>query len=49
MKVGLDAALKQVRFSEEKYRARGGVYDWLRDRPAAEWFSGDRMPSATAA
>lgn len=36
LKVGLDAALKQVRFSEEKYRARGGVYDWLRDRPAAE-------------
>ena len=35
LEVGLDAALEQARFSEEKFRARGGVYDWLRDRPAA--------------
>ena len=35
LEVGLDAALEQARFSEEKFRARGGVYDWLRDRPVA--------------
>lgn len=28
LKVGLGEALRQIRFSEEKFRARGGVYDW---------------------
>ena len=30
LETGLEEALRQVHFSEEKYRARGGVYDWLR-------------------
>ena len=30
LKVGLKEALRQVRFSEKKFRARGGVYDWHR-------------------
>ena len=28
LEVGLEEALKEVRFSEEKYHARGAVYDW---------------------
>ena len=30
LKVGLVEALKQVRFSEDRYHARGARYDWLR-------------------
>jgi len=30
LEVGLVEALKQVRFSEEKFHARGAVYDWQR-------------------
>ena len=29
LKVGLDEALRQVRFSEARFRDRGGAYDWL--------------------
>ena len=30
LEVGFDEALRQVRFSEEKFRSRGGEYDWRR-------------------
>ena len=30
LEVGLDEALRQVRFSEARFRDRGGQYDWLR-------------------
>lgn len=30
LKVGLEEALEQVRFSERRYHARGAEYDWLR-------------------
>lgn len=33
--VGFAQALRQVRFSDEKFRARGGEYEWKRDRARA--------------
>lgn len=30
LEAGFDKALEEVRFSEQKYRKRGGVYDWLK-------------------
>lgn len=35
LEVGLEEALKQVRFSEDMYDARGAKYDWLRRQPPA--------------
>ena len=42
LKIGLEEALGQVRFSEDRYRARGARYDWHRRRKSSSSTTGTR-------
>ena len=42
LKIGLEEALGQVRFSEDRYRARGARYDWHRRRRSSSGTTGTR-------